>query len=261
MQPFYFGTSREQLFGVYHSPEVSTRRSSAVVMCQPIGHEYLRAHRAIRNLAAALAENGFHVLRFDYLGSGDSSGDGDRTTISQSLADLATAIDELKDMSGATRVTLVGLRMGAALAALVAGQRRDVERIVLWDPIVDGGAYLAGLKELQGQWLEDRFGKGTGMAGAADELMGFPLPELAERQLAAVKILPLPALRARTGVSLFVSEERPDYLTLRDELAATQLLSTYALVPGAGEWDRPDQAHQILLPHAMVRAIATAMSA
>jgi len=261
MQPFYFGTSREQLFGVYHPPEVSTRRGSAVVMCQPIGHEYLRAHRAFRNLAAALAEHGFHVLRFDYLGSGDSSGEGDRTTVSQCLADLSIAIDELKDMSGATRVTLVGLRMGAALAALAATQRRDVERIVLWDPVVDGETYLAAVRDLQGQWFDDRFGKAGGIADASGELMGFPLDESSERQLAAVKILPLPPLRARTGVSLFVSEERADYSALREELAASQLLSTYALVGGAGEWDRPDQAHQILLPHAMVRAIAAAMSA
>ena len=143
MQPFYFGTSQEQLFGVYHAPESAARRSSAVVMCQPIGHEYLRAHRAFRNLAASLAENGFHVLRFDYLGCGDSSAGGDRTTVQQCLTDLSAAIDELKDMSGATKVTLVGLRVGAALAALTAARRRDVERVVLWDPVVDGAAYVA----------------------------------------------------------------------------------------------------------------------
>src|SRR3954462_8423900 len=106
MQPFYFGSSREQLFGVYHAPEVSTRRGSAVVMCQPLGPEYLRAPRAFRNLAVALAERGFHVLRFDYFGSGDSVGDGEATTRDPCLADLAIAIDELKDMSGATRVSL-----------------------------------------------------------------------------------------------------------------------------------------------------------
>jgi hypothetical protein len=33
----------------------------------------------------------------------------------------------------------------------------------------------------------------------------------------------------------------------------------YQVVPGAGEWDRGDLVHQILLPHAMVRAIAAAV--
>src|SRR5262249_52097229 len=157
-----------------------------------------------------------------YLGSGDSTGEGERTTVNQCLADLEIAIDELKDMSGATRVTLVGLRIGAALAALAATERRDVERIVLWDPVVDGETYLGGVRHLKGQWFEDRFGKTGGIVGAAEELMGFPLADDAERQLAGVKILPLPPLRARTGVSLFVSEERADYLALREELAASQ---------------------------------------
>ena len=254
MQPFYFGTSQDQLFGVYHAPEAATRRGSAVVMCQPIGHEYVRAHRAFRNLAAALAENGFHVLRFDYLGCGDSSGDGERTTIEQCLADLSTAIDELKDMSGATKVSLVGLRVGAALAAMTAARRRDVDRIVLWDPVIDGQAYLAALQVLQAGWLEDRLGKNAALSASIDELMGFPLTEAGLRELAALKIDPLPPLGSR-AVSLFVSEELPEYRGLREQIAA------YTLVPGAGEWDRADQAHQILLPHAMVRAITAAMCA
>ena len=48
-------------------------RQSAIVLCQPLGHGYLRAHRAFRNLAVSLASQGFHVLRFDYYGCGDSA--------------------------------------------------------------------------------------------------------------------------------------------------------------------------------------------
>ena len=109
MQPFYFGTSQKQLFGVYHAPDGKSARQSAILLCQPLGHEYLRAHRAFRNLAVSLAGQGFHVLRFDYFGCGDSGGDQEQATIDQCLADLSTAVEELKDTAGVPRVSLVGL--------------------------------------------------------------------------------------------------------------------------------------------------------
>src|SRR5437660_8787394 len=197
-------------------------------MCQPIGHEYLRAHRAFRNLAASLAENGFHVLRFDYLGCGDSSAGGDRTTVQQCLTDLSAAIDELKDMSGATKVTLVGLRVGAALAALTAARRRDVERVVLWDPVVDGAAYVAALKVLQAGWLEDRLGRNAVVSAGDDELMGFPLTESGLRELTVLNMDPLPPPGLRS-VSLFVSDDLPEYRRLRDQLATTARSASYAV--------------------------------
>src|SRR6185503_18450344 len=123
MQPFYFGTSEQQLFGVYHAAESGSSKRAGVVLCQPVGHEYLRAHRAFRNLAMALAGQGFHVLRFDYFATGDSAGDGEQLSVRQCLSDLATAIDELKDIAGVTKVSLVGLRLGATFAALAASGR------------------------------------------------------------------------------------------------------------------------------------------
>jgi pimeloyl-ACP methyl ester carboxylesterase len=258
MQPFYFGSSREPLFGVYHAPAPAGRRTASV-LCHPLGHEYLRAHRAFRNLAAALAERGCHVLRFDYLGSGDSSGDGERTTVSQCLKDVGLAIDELKDMSGLQKVTLVGLRVGAAFAALAAAGRRDVERVVLWDPVVDGAEYVAAVRHLPTAWLDDSLGASVTATVGDDELMGFPMDERGRRELMALTLAPAPQLRARAA-DLFVSEDRPDYRALQTSLE-TLVPVGYHVVPGAGEWDRGDLAHQILLPHAMVHAIAAEIGA
>ena len=59
------------------------------------------------------------------------------------VADTRAAIDELKrQVPGLDRVTLVGLRFGATLAAAAAAGRDDVERLVLWDPVVDGADYM-----------------------------------------------------------------------------------------------------------------------
>jgi pimeloyl-ACP methyl ester carboxylesterase len=259
MQPFYFGSSQQQLFGVYDAPSRGASANAGIVLCQPLGHEYLRAHRAFRNLGAALAQRGFHVLRFDYFGSGDSGGDGEETTRDRCLADLAVAIDELKEMSGVSKVSLIGLRLGATFAALAARKRPDIDRLVLWDPVVDGTRYLADLAGLQRRWLEDRMGDAARLPDAATELIGFPMTVDARTQLGDTSLLPLQTVRAKS-VALFVSEE-PPYEPLRRAFETSGRPFTYGLIPGAGRWDQGDLVHEMLLPHGMVRAIAGAMSA
>ena len=259
MQPFYFGTSQKQLFGVYHPPGAKAARQSAIVLCQPLGHEYLRAHRAFRNLAVSLAGQGFHVLRFDYYGCGDSGGDGEQATVEQCLSDLAAAVEELKDTSGAAKVSLIGLRFGATLAALTASRRPDIDRIVLWDPVPDGRSYLDDVRDLHDSWLHDRMGVRAIADPARTELLGFPVTGTSREQFQTVTLMPFPALRAR-GVWLMVSEEQTRYQMLRSSIEEAGMSVTYGVVPGDGDWERLDFVHQTLLPHAMVRAITSAMA-
>ena len=66
MNPFYFGSSKEPLFGAYHPPMGMAAEEPAVLLCPPLGQEYQRTHWAMRRLADQLARTGVHVLRFDY---------------------------------------------------------------------------------------------------------------------------------------------------------------------------------------------------
>lgn len=145
MTAFFFGETGRQLFGYYHA--AAAGGTSAAVLCPSWGPEYQYAHRAFRVLARRLAERGTHVLRFDYAGTGDSWGDESAITPEQWLTDAALAISELRAMSGATAVDLVGLRYGAHLAARVGAGRSDVRRMVLWDPVLDGERWLADLSD------------------------------------------------------------------------------------------------------------------
>ena len=259
MQPFYFGSSHRQLFGAYHAPEAGREKRAGVVLCHPLGHEYLRAHRAFRNLAALLAAQGLHVLRFDYFGSGDSGGDDAEMTMEQCLADIDTAIDELKDTAGIARVSLVGLRLGATFAALTAARRGDVDRLILWDPVSDGAAYLDELLTLQRGWLCDRLGeRAVGLAGDG-ELIGFSATSAVRAQLKSLTLSSVPRTRAR-AVALMVSDERPSYELLHRAFVGSGAAAACDLVREPAEWTSVDQVHQILLPHAMVRAIAAALS-
>ena len=143
MNPFFFGTKEHRLFGAYDPPRGAGGRG--VVICHPWAREYLLAYTTLRHLARQLAARGVHALRFDYTGTGDSAGDEADASQERWLADIGLAIEELKDVGQVTQVGLVGMRYGAALAAQAAATRKDVDRLVLWDPVFDGPAYLAEL--------------------------------------------------------------------------------------------------------------------
>ena len=141
MTPFFFGESTLQLFGAYHPANGGGARG--VLLCYPWAREYLLAHATFRLLAQRLADHGWHALRFDYRGTGDSAGDARAGGQAEWLQDVNTAVEELCEMATISSLALVGLRHGATLAALAAARRSDVDRLVLWDPVYDGRRYLA----------------------------------------------------------------------------------------------------------------------
>src|SRR3954467_9063204 len=114
MNPLFFGRSSRQLFGAYDPPASGlSARQEGIVLCPPLANEYLIAHPTYRLLARHLAGTGYHVLRFDYYGTGDSAGDFEETDQQQWLGDIDAAVTEIKDLGQVSRVVLVGLRFGA----------------------------------------------------------------------------------------------------------------------------------------------------
>ena len=144
---FFFGVSPQRFYGCHHLPQVTRGKTFAVVLYSPIGQEYLQSHRVLYQLAVLLAKAGFHVLRFDYFGCGDSEGEFTLGSLGQWTKDSHCALEEIQKRSGLTRVCLIGLRLGAILAAQVAVDCPDVDNLVLWQPISNGGVYLNELAE------------------------------------------------------------------------------------------------------------------
>ncbi len=156
MKHFFFGKPESQLFGVHHRPRgIAKKPTRAVLICPPIGQEYIRTHWCLRLMANQLCRNGAHVLRMDYSGMGDSAGClQDMRSLERWTEDLLTGIERLKELSGAGTVMLVGLRMGAMLAAQAAGRSNDVNSLVLWEPVEDGESYLKELRAMHRRMLD-----------------------------------------------------------------------------------------------------------
>jgi uncharacterized protein len=175
--PFYFGISPKRLYGCHHLPQNSDVRTCAVVLCCPIGQEYIRSHRAIYQLAVRLSQTGFHVLRFDYFGCGDSEGDFEEGSLAQWTSDVHSAIAEIQERSALTSISLVGLRIGATLALLAAADCHDVESIILWEPVFNGRLHLKELAKAQENFSRNVLGKPRWKLSRPeipDEILGFP---------------------------------------------------------------------------------------
>ncbi len=189
-----------RLFGWFHPSMVATLRSCAVLLCQPLGHEYMYSYRAFRHLAERLSQLGFPVLRFDYLGTGNSAGPsyGERS-VSEWQESIPMALAELRERSGQSRVSLVGLRLGATLGTLAALEDERIDSLVLWEPCVTGKSYVRQVKvlaansgELQGRPTVDQE---TGYV----EALGFALTPEMVAQLSSIDLLQIqspPASRA-----------------------------------------------------------------
>lgn len=233
--PLHFGPPERWLHGWYHAPAGGAARAAGVVLCNPIGDDCIRAHRSFRHLAERLSSAGFAVLRFDFHGTGDSSGDErmpDRAR--EWLADIAHATFELRARSGVTDVALVGLRLGATLAMAAAARGAPVDSLVLWSPYLGGGAFVTEslrLHKMHKMIEPHSFTGGPSEYPDGEEALGFFLSAEAKRDLAAIDLLAAsqrPSQRALVIGATSASAEAP----LVERLRALGVETEHRHLPG-----------------------------
>jgi pimeloyl-ACP methyl ester carboxylesterase len=152
IEAFFFGEKGREVFGTYHAPDGGVG-DSLTVICPALFSEYMRTHQAVRELAISLAAAGSHVIRFDYRGTGDSSGHISDVRLSDWTEDIAAVISEGIDISFASSVKVVGIRAGGLLLCNALPMLANVEKAVIWDAPSDGATYINVLHEMQQNML------------------------------------------------------------------------------------------------------------
>ena len=255
--PVYFGAPDKQLFGCYHEPALEGRRNCAVVVCQPMGHEYINCHRALRQLAARLCHAGFPVLRFDYYGCGDSSGDAEACRIPQWVQDTSTAISEVKRRTGLAQICLVGLRLGGTLAMLTAEQH-ELESLILWDPVVSGKNYLTALLHLQKEMLRFRHKpKFNWKSPKVTEVLGFALPPLLCGELERIDLLPMARKPANKVLLMQTDQQVAD--GFMNHLRQTEAQVEFQCLEGPQIW-LPTEDGNLLVPGHVLQSLVSWIS-
>jgi alpha/beta superfamily hydrolase len=244
VNPFFFGTSARQLFGAYEPPATAAR--GGVVLCQPLGDEYLFAYPTVRLLSAMLAKAGYHVLRFDYYGTGDSAGDFEDTVQADWIADIGTAVTELKDVAQLQQVGLLGLRYGASLAALVARTRDDIDQLVLWDAVFNASGFF---QEVTAQLASP---------DADLEAGGIVLTARMRRDIAAVTIDSFSPPLPRTLIAV-TTPTAEDHQAVQARLSAAGVEATLVHAPQVAAW-RNAHITAAGMPVDMLRSIVGWMS-
>ncbi len=231
----YFSAGQQRIFGMFHSAGQSPARG-AVLCCYPLPPKYMLCYRAFQRLSAGLARAGYDVLRFDYSGIGDSSGDPSATTIEQWTVEVDAALAYLRLRSDASRISLVGMRLGAALAGHAALRPGVVDRLVLWEPVLVGATYVAefdGLMEGRGDMRRD---------GQPFDFFGFRVSSELQRGLQRMSLLEVPPQATRT--LLLETECREESVALSEKCAGLE----HVLMAGLGHWRQALANDSVIVP-------------
>lgn len=178
-ESLWFGATDQPLFGRLTTPVCETT-NGAVLLSQPIGRESRLARRALRTLAIYLARDGYVSLRYDHFGTGDSSGSIEDEGLDRAwIEGVDNGVGLLRSL-GLTKVSAVGMRMGATIVGTAASEfDLDFSSFVMWDPCESGHAYvreLVALGALGPDIARSGFGEPT-------QMLEYALSDAAEKRL------------------------------------------------------------------------------
>ena len=180
--PTFFGPSDSPLFGVLHLP-VDNQIRGGVLICGSLGKEGMDSVRLHRTLAEGLARRGFGVLRFDYLGLGDSAyAQGRDDAVANWVASVGHALDYLT-LIGAESATAIGIRAGCLILDEYLAHSHTVNRAVYLDPPGTGRRYLREHTTL----FRLSVGEGTPTPGEVS-IIGGQLSDHAAAEFAALRM-------------------------------------------------------------------------
>ena len=140
--PLFFENKGMLIFATHHDPAPGATPSKwGIVFCPAYTEEAGTSQKVCVDFARLLAEHGHHVLRFDYRGTGDSEGDFSDSSLATHESDIRCAIETLRRRAD-VHICLLGLRLGATLAAKVAATANVVEALILLEPLIDLRSYI-----------------------------------------------------------------------------------------------------------------------
>jgi uncharacterized protein len=121
-QAIEFRSDGLTLRGVLHAPEGAARPRPALVQCHGFGGGCRGAGHP--ELARALEQAGYVVLRFDFRGCAQSDGERGSVICEEEVADLRHAIDFLSAQPGvdAQRLGVIGASLGGSVAIVAAAR-------------------------------------------------------------------------------------------------------------------------------------------
>jgi hypothetical protein len=150
----YIKTSCNTLFAAHHPANKIKEKKRTVVICSPIGPEYIKTYRVIRLLADQIASHGYNVLRFDWSSHGDSSGDEIEGSLENWHNDLVTVTNYFRERTSEP-VSFVCIRLSCLLFIKSASNLGTIENCIFWDPVINGSDWITEVSDFHRQLFPD----------------------------------------------------------------------------------------------------------
>ncbi len=237
----YIGDRMRPQFAWLHRPGDASAEIGLVIV-PPFGYEAVCSRRALRHLGEDAAKAGVLAVRVDPDGTGNSVGsDLDSRRLQAWISSVHEACDLLRS-EGATRIVLVGVRLGAMVAALAGAERQDVCGLVAIAAVTSGKAWLRECRMLQMSLNLAADPHGSADADGADmaEVVGFALTGETREALAKID-LSGSGLRPADQVLLIERNDMPLNKAWSSRLAALGIDVRTVQLPG--------YAQMVLDPH------------
>ncbi|MBB6446347.1 alpha/beta hydrolase family protein [Bacillus benzoevorans] len=130
---------QQKLAAVLEYPEnlLTDRNYPLLIICHGFVGSKVGVDRLFVKTADALTKDGMIVLRFDYSGCGESSGDYGKTGLHDLIEQTRTVIEYGFNLKQVDRnnITLLGHSLGGAAAALTAANEKQIKRLILWSAV------------------------------------------------------------------------------------------------------------------------------
>lgn len=109
----------------------------AVIICHGFVGSRIGVDRLFVKTARALAVAGYYVLRFDYGGCGESTGDYGALGFASMIDQTRTALDYILDIDcvDPLKITLLGHSLGGAVALHTAVKDKRVKNLIMWSAV------------------------------------------------------------------------------------------------------------------------------
>ncbi|MEM7377140.1 MAG: amino acid adenylation domain-containing protein [Pseudomonadota bacterium] len=152
----FINTNARQLYTVLQKPKPDNDLRNGVLLVPPLGNEQRRIQRPLRNVMQHFSRNGYTLLRFDWTGTGNSSGDAaDLGSLDPWYTDLLDSAQLLA--KHCEQIDIVAFRVGALLASQLDFDTLPIRHKVFCEPVLSGAAWLSGQESLQRDILADTY--------------------------------------------------------------------------------------------------------
>jgi hypothetical protein len=140
------------------------------------------------------------------------------------------------------------------LAAQAAAQCQCVDRLVLWEPVVDGREYVAAQQALHREWVDDEARDGRRAQEFDDELLGYRLTGRMRQELESMSLW---SLAKAPAPHLHVLSQKPsaEHERLVEHLRALGARVETDCVEGPMIWSRTPAMDEPRVPNGVVQTI------